>query len=154
MPTISAKFVDRIASDIGSTSDIISRQSQTNNSGWFDPRADDRFWFAYGQLYGYYGILTAAHADFHEVIAQRGLTQLWAELEEQLRASLNMQPGAESGWLIPAHLATLGFYVLRVRSNLVEDPRAKTVTPRRSRQALPSTPNAGRATMQMTMTCI
>ena len=119
------QFIDRIANDIGGTSAILRDRSEKYNSGWFDPRADDRFWFAYGQLYGYYGILTAAHADFHEVIAQRGLTQLWAELEEQLRASLNIQPaivsnGAESGWLMPAHLATLGFYVLRVRSNLVE----------------------------------
>jgi hypothetical protein len=59
------------------------------------------------------------------VIAQRRLEPLWSELEEQLRASLSIQPtiisnGAESGWLMPSHLATLGFYVLRVRSNLVE----------------------------------
>jgi hypothetical protein len=118
-------FIDRIANDIGATSAILRDRSEKYNSGWFDARADDRFWFAYGQLYGYYGILTAAHADFRDVIAQRGLTQLWSELEDQLRASLNIQPaivsnGAESGWLIPAHLATLGFYILRVRSNLVE----------------------------------
>jgi hypothetical protein len=59
------------------------------------------------------------------VIAQRGLTPRWTELEEQLRAALRIQPmvisnGDESGWFMPAHLATLGFYVLRVRSNLVE----------------------------------
>jgi hypothetical protein len=118
-------FIDRIANDIGATSAILRDRSEKYNSGWFDPRADDRFWFAYGQLYGYYGILTAAHADFSDVIAQRGLTQLWTELEDQLRASLRIQPmiisnGDESGWLMPAHLATLGFYVLRVRSNLVE----------------------------------
>jgi hypothetical protein len=46
-------------------------------------------------------------------------------VEEQLRAALNIQPfiisnGAESGWLMPSHLATMGFYVLRARSNLVE----------------------------------
>ncbi len=119
------QFIDRIANDIGGTSAILRDRSEKYNSGWFDTRADDRFWFAYGQLYGYYGILTAAHADFRDVIAQRGLTPIWAELEEQLRASLNIQPaiisnGAESGWLMPAHLATLGFYILRVRSNLVE----------------------------------
>src|SRR5665648_177975 len=119
------QFVDRIANDIGATSAILRERSENYDSGWFDTRADDRFWFAYGQLYGYYGILKAARADFHDVIAQRGLTQLWDELEEQLRASLNISPfiisnGAESGWLMPSHLATLGFYVLRVRSNLVE----------------------------------
>ena len=51
------QFLDRIAGDMGSTSDILRSRSRTSNAGWFDPRADDRFWFAYGQLYAYYGIL-------------------------------------------------------------------------------------------------
>ncbi|WP_372928225.1 DUF2333 family protein [Methyloceanibacter sp.] len=119
------QFVDRIAKDIGATSAILRERSENYSSGWFDPRADDRFWFAYGQLYAYYGILTAARTDFADVIEERRLTALWDELEEQLRASLRIQPaiisnGAEDGWLMPSHLATLGFYVLRVRSNLVE----------------------------------
>jgi hypothetical protein len=119
------QFIDRIANDIGGTSAILRDRSEKYNLGWFDTRADDRFWFAYGQLYGYYGILAAAHADFKDVIAQRGLTQLWSELEDQLRAALNIQPmiisnGAESGVLMPSHLATMGFYILRVRSNLIE----------------------------------
>jgi len=54
------QFIDRIANDIGATSAILKDRSEQYNSGWFDTRADDRFWFAYGQLYGYYGILTAA----------------------------------------------------------------------------------------------
>jgi hypothetical protein len=119
------QFVDRIANDIGATSAILRERSENYNSGWFDTRADDRFWFAYGQLYAYYGILTAARTDFADVIEERRLTALWDELEDQLRASLRIQPaiisnGAEDGWLMPSHLATLGFYVLRVRSNLVE----------------------------------
>jgi hypothetical protein len=119
------QFVDRIANDIGATSAILRDRSEQYNGGWFDTRADDRFWFAYGQLYGYYGILAAARADFHDVLAQRGLGPLWSMLEDQLRAALRVRPfiisnGAESGWLMPSHLATMGFYVLRVRSNLVE----------------------------------
>jgi hypothetical protein len=119
------QFIDRIANDIGATSAILRDRSEKYNLGWFDTRADDRFWFAYGQLYGYYGILTAARADFKDLIAQRGLTQLWSELEDQLHAALGIQPviisnGAESGVLMPSHLATMGFYILRVRSNLVE----------------------------------
>lgn len=119
------QFIDRIANDIGATSAILRERSEKYNLGWFDPRADDRFWFAYRQLYGYYGILTAAGVDFRDVIAQRRLTQLWSDLEDQLRAALRIQPliisnGAESGMLMPSHLATLGFYILRVRSNLVE----------------------------------
>ena len=51
------QFLDRIAGDMGSTSDILRSQIEASNAGWFDPRADDRFWFAYGQLYAYHGIL-------------------------------------------------------------------------------------------------
>ena len=28
--------------------------------------------------------------------------------------------GREDGWLMPTHLTTIGFYILRARSNLVE----------------------------------
>lgn len=119
------EFLDRVANDIGNTSAIIRERSEFHNGGWFDVRADDRFWFAFGQLYGYYGVLSAAGADFDSVIAQRGLTQIWTETLRQLRSALNIQPviisnGREDGWIMPTHLATMGFYILRVRSNLVE----------------------------------
>lgn len=119
------QFIDRIAGDIGSTSAILRERSENYNGGWFDTRADDRFWFAYGQLYGYYGVLSAAGSDFAQVIRERNLTNLWNDTLGQTRAALRIQPaiisnGDESGWIMPSHLATMGFYVLRVRSNLVE----------------------------------
>ena len=119
------EFLDRISNDIGSTSAIIRERSEFHNGGWFDTRADDRFWFAYGQLYGYYGILSAAGADFDAVIKARGIEPLWTESIKQLRSALKIQPaiisnGREDGWIMPTHLATMGFYILRVRSNLVE----------------------------------
>ncbi|HXV30938.1 MAG TPA: DUF2333 family protein, partial [Sinorhizobium sp.] len=118
-------FLDRIANDLGNTSAIIRERSELHNGGWFDTRADDRFWFAFGQLYGYYGILSGAGADFENVVAQRGLTPIYTETLKQLRAALRIQPliisnGREDGWIMPTHLATMGFYILRVRSNLVE----------------------------------
>jgi hypothetical protein len=118
-------FLDRIANDIGSTSDILRERSENYNLGWFDTRADDRFWFAYGQLYGYYGIMTAARADFADVVSGRGLSQLWNRLDQQFAAALRIRPfiisnGSETGWIMPTHLATMGFYILRVRTNLTE----------------------------------
>ncbi|HEY5818046.1 MAG TPA: DUF2333 family protein [Mesorhizobium sp.] len=119
------QLVDRIASDIGSTSDLIRDRSQNNNSGWFDTRADDRFWFAYGQLYGFYGIMRAVRHDFQQVFQSRGLEPLEDNLEQQFKSALRIQPliisnGSEDGWIMPTHLTTMGFYVLRVRSALVE----------------------------------
>ncbi|MFB2550603.1 DUF2333 family protein [Ensifer soli] len=119
------EFMDRVSSSIGSTSAMLRERSENYNGGWFDTRADDRFWFAYGQLYAYYGILSATGADFDGVINQRGLAPIWNESIKQLRAALRIQPliisnGREDGWIMPTHLATMGFYILRVRSNLVE----------------------------------
>src|SRR5690606_6380230 len=119
------QFLDRITSDIGSTSDILRVRIEESDAGWFDFRADDRFWFAYGQLYAYYGILVATRSDFAGVIAERNLTTLWTRMESNLRASLNVQPwiisnGNESSAFFPSHLATMGFNLLQVRSNLVE----------------------------------
>ncbi|MDI6027215.1 DUF2333 family protein [Corticibacterium sp. UT-5YL-CI-8] len=118
-------FLDRIAGDIGSTSDILRSQLEASDAGWFDPRADDRFWFAYGQLYAYYGILSATSIDFSAVIRERNITTLWDTMQVQVRDALNMQPliisnGNESSSFFPSHLATMGFNLLRARSQIVE----------------------------------
>ncbi len=46
-------------------------------------------------------------------------------MERQLRSALDMQPfivsnGSPDAWFTPSHLTTMGFYILRVRSNLVD----------------------------------
>lgn len=119
------QFLDRIAKDIGSASATIKDRSEQYNSGWFDTRADDIFWFSKGQLYAYYGILRASRADFADVVKSRGLDDIWDRMDEQLRSAVELDPlivsnGNEDGLLMPTHLTTLGFYILRVRSNLIE----------------------------------
>lgn len=119
------QFIDRIANDIGSTSASLKTRAEGYNAGWFDTRADDIFWNAKGQLYAYYGILKGARSDFSAIIESRGLAALWDEMEAQTLSAINLEPfivsnGKEDGWLMPTHLTTIGFYILRVRSNLVE----------------------------------
>ncbi len=119
------QFLDRIAKDIGSTSASIKDRSEQYNSGWFDTRADDIFWEAKGQLYAYYGILRATRADFAGVVKSRRLDDIWKRMDEQLRSAIELDPfvvsnGKEDGFIMPTHLTTIGFYILRVRANLVE----------------------------------
>ncbi|ESY13691.1 DUF2333 family protein [Mesorhizobium sp. C386A] len=119
------QYIDRISSDIGSTSAILKERAENHNNGWFDFRADDRFWFAYGQLYAYYGLMKGAQADFEDVIKEKHLSNLWDTMDAQFVSALRIQPfiianGREDGWIMPTHLTTMGFYVLRVRSNMVE----------------------------------
>ncbi len=119
------EFIDRIVGDIGSTSDLLRARMEYSDAGWFDTRADDRFWFAYGQLYAYNGIVRATHSDFGAVFSERALQRTWEKTKEQLRSALNVQPliisnGSESAFIMPSHLATIGVYLHGVRANLVE----------------------------------
>jgi len=119
------QYLDRVANDIGATSAILKDRAENYNNGWFDTRADDRFWFAYGQLYAYYGLMKGAQADFEDVIKEKHLQNLWDTMDQQFVSALRIQPfiianGREDGWLLPTHLTTMGFYILRVRSNMVE----------------------------------
>nr|WP_316655307.1 DUF2333 family protein [uncultured Gellertiella sp.] len=118
-------FIDRVANSLGGTSAILKDRAEQHANGWFDTRADDRFWFAYGQLYGYYAILSGVRADFDQVLKERNLAPIFDETLKQFRSALAIQPaiisnGREDGWIMPNHLSTMGFYILRVRSNLVE----------------------------------
>lgn len=119
------RLLDRIANDIGDTSQSIRARAELSNAGWLDVRADNEFWNALGKLYGYYGIIRAARSDFSDVVQTRNLGPLWDRMEEQMRAALDLSPlvvsnGDEDGFVMPTHLTTMGFYVLRVRENMVE----------------------------------
>lgn len=119
------RFLDQMSNTIGSTSDILDKQSRASNAGWFDTRADDRFWFTYGQLYALNGILAAARSDFKDVVGERNLVKVWNEMQDQLREALDIDPliisnGAEDAFVMPSHLSTMGFKLLRVRANMTE----------------------------------
>jgi hypothetical protein len=119
------QFLDRIAADIGSTTATLMERADSHHSGWFDTRADDLFMFAKGQMYAYHGILAAARADFREVVQFREISAIWDNMERHIEEAIRLSPliisnGAEDGWIMPSHLTTLGFYILRARSNLVE----------------------------------
>ena len=81
--------------------------------------------YAKGQLYGYYGILKATRADFSNVIESREIGDIWDNMEDHLLKAIELDPwiisnGKEDGMVMPTHLTTIGFYILRARSNLVE----------------------------------
>lgn len=118
------QFLDRVTADIGSTSEILQRRMEQANFTGFDRRADDRFWFTYGQLHGYYAILSGARADFSQVFVQRNLESLWLRVDEQFQDALRVRPwvvvNGSASSILKSHLETIGFDLLRVRSNLVE----------------------------------
>ena len=120
-----SNLLDRIAKDIGSTTAVIKDRAELHNWGWFDTRADNVFMEASGQLYAYLGLLRATREDFHEIVERRNLGSIWDTMDEQLESAVNLSPfiisnGDEDGFVMPTHLTTMGFYILRVRTNLTE----------------------------------
>lgn len=118
------QFLDRVTADIGSTSDILQKRMVDANFIGFDRRADDRYWFTYGQLYAYHGILTAMRSDFQNVFEQRNLNGLWERIDSQLTDVMSTQPflvaNGSASSIIKSHMEAIGFDLLRVRANLVE----------------------------------
>ena len=119
------RFLDQMSNTLGSTSDILGDQMLGSNAGWFDTRADDRFWQSYGQLYALNGIMAAARSDFSDVVSEKNLTKVFDEMQRQLRAAMEIDPiiisnGAEDAFMFPSHLSTMGFNLLRVRANMTE----------------------------------
>jgi hypothetical protein len=133
-------YLDHISKDLGSVVDQLSKRttarkydpkadkfvdSDGNNLGWFDFRADDLFWEARGQVYAYHGLLQATREDFKYVIETRGLKDVWDRLEEHIAEAAALEPlivsnGSRDGFIMPDHLAAMSEAILRARVNLDE----------------------------------
>ncbi|MEM7025121.1 MAG: DUF2333 family protein [Pseudomonadota bacterium] len=117
--------LDRIAADIGSSSAALDRHLD-EQSGWgLDFSADDLFYANKGRLYAYYLLLRALGEDYSRVIQERDLGTAWAQMLESFRAAATLQPwvvinGAPDSQMLPSHLASQGFFLLRARTQLRE----------------------------------
>lgn len=115
--------LDRFSADLGSASAAVGDALLEYSA--FSIYADDVFYHNKGRLYGYYMLLTALQADFQNIIAEKEVSTLWAQMLESLHAAATMDPlvvlnGDPDGVILPSHLAAQGFYLLRSRTQLKE----------------------------------
>lgn len=117
--------LERMASDLGSSSAAIAEQI-ARGSGWLpDVHADDLFYAIKGRSYAYFLLLRGLGADFAQVIAERNLQNVWNQMVDTMRQTAVLDPwvvsnGALDGQLLPNHLAAQGFLLLRARTQLRE----------------------------------
>lgn len=117
--------LDRMAIDLGSLSDQLDRQTVAGRSVFIDRRADKLFYYVKGQSYGYFMVLRALREDFGGVIEERRVRRLYDEMLTELAEAARLQPlivqnADPSALLVPNHLATQGFYLMRARAKLRE----------------------------------
>lgn len=117
--------LDRISSDLGSSSAQLDRRIQQGGGLIFDRTSDDVFYRVKGRLYGTYMILKALGADFAIVIRDKELGGAWEQMLESFRTAATLDPLMVANCdpdaqLCPSHLAAQGFYLLRARTQLQE----------------------------------
>lgn len=117
--------LERIAADLGSSSAELDRQVLHGGGIFFDFTSDDVFYRSKGKLYAYALLLRALGRDFQNVIAERSLGTVWRQMEESMFAAAELQPwvvinGDPESQILPSHLASQGFFLLRARVQLRE----------------------------------
>ncbi|OSQ31673.1 DUF2333 family protein [Thalassospira sp. MCCC 1A03138] len=115
--------LNRFANDLGSASALID--DKVEDPSLFDRTSDDVFYATKGRLYAYSLILRDLGTDFEQVINERQVAPAWAEMIGSLQAAAALDPlvvvnGSADGIVFPNHLAGLGFYLLRARTQMRE----------------------------------
>lgn len=117
--------LDRIALDIGSSTAALDKQISEHAGDWIDFQSDDVFYSVKGQAYAYFLVLRELGYDFENVIRERDLSATWAQMLESMERAAMLEPliiinARPDAILRPSHLAALGFYVLRARTQIRE----------------------------------
>ncbi len=117
--------IDRFALDLGATSAALDEHIAQHSSDIIDFQADNLFYTVKGQTYAYYLLLRELGRDYQNLIAEREMTNAWAQLLEEMRYAAELSPwvvinGDPDALMRPSHLAAQGFYVLRARTKLRE----------------------------------
>lgn len=116
--------LERISADLGSASAVIDSHID-DGSFLIDFDADDIFYQTKGRIYAYYLVLVGFREDFGQIINERELGKAWDQMLASLRRAAELDPlvvtnGDPDGQLLPSHLASQGFYLLRARTQLKE----------------------------------
>lgn len=118
-------MLERIATDMGSSSAVIDTHIRDYENSWFDPQAADKFFFIKGRMYADYMLLRELKRDFPDLIKEKQLEATWNNMLLSLREGAELRHffvfnGAVNSQIIPNHLAVQGFYLMRARTQLQE----------------------------------
>ena len=118
------EVLDRMSSDLGSSSATIATHIETQ-SGLSFRTAADLFYHTKGRLYVDYMLLRELRKDFGEVIKSKELDNAWQQLLDSLNEGMTLGNfliinAAPDSQIFPNHLATQGFFVLRSRTQMRE----------------------------------
>ena len=117
--------LERIATDLGSSSGTIAAHIRANKGDFIDPQADEIFYFVKGRMYAIYLIMRELEKDYGALMDEKQLRTVWKQTMDSLGAGatlsnffiFNADPNSQ---FFPNHLAAQGFYLMRARIQLKE----------------------------------
>ena len=117
--------LDRIAADLGSASATTDARIAENAPILFDFVSDDIFYRNKGLLYGYFLLLRELGRDYADLLTERRIETAWTQMLHSFLEAATLQPfvvinGAPSSQVMPSHLASQGFFLLRARVQVRE----------------------------------
>lgn len=117
--------LERFVNDLGSASAIIDDHLRQHAGFPISFSADDIFYQTKGRLYAYFMILRALGEDFQQLLADRNLETVWAQMLQSAEEAAVQQPwvvlnGGTSSQFVPSHLASQGFLLMRFRTQMRE----------------------------------
>lgn len=117
--------LDRIALDVGSASAAIDRQIHEGSGLWIDTQSDDVFYSVKGQAYAYYMLLRELREDYANIVRDKELGSAWDQMLASFAAGADLKPlivhnAKPDAVILPNHLASMGFYMLRARTQIRE----------------------------------
>lgn len=118
-------MLDRIATDIGADAAAAANHAAEAGTRIWDTKVDDIYYTTKGRLFGYLIILRGLEQDFSQILSERGLDAVWAEMIGSLETASALNPlmimnGTPDGLIVPNHLSAQGFALLQARAKLRE----------------------------------
>lgn len=116
--------LERIASDLGSSSAALAEQVE-GGSGFMFLTSADLYYHTKGRMYANYLILRELEKDFANVIEEKQLQQAWSQMLDSLKAGMKLDNfvvfnAAPDAQFFPNHLAAQGFFLMRARTQIRE----------------------------------
>lgn len=116
--------LDRVALSLGAASAMLADHVDQYSGDLWDTKDDDIFYDVRGRAYAAILILEGLRTDYADLIAQRGLENVWNEMQDSLKLLLEVDPlvvmNGDPDGMIKNHLSEQGFALLRARTQLRE----------------------------------
>ncbi|MGQ0741398.1 MAG: DUF2333 family protein [Alphaproteobacteria bacterium] len=124
-PRFLSALLAQAAADMDALSASINAHLDARTGFFISSSADDLFYTAKGQQYGYYIVLKGAERDFADTIRTHGLSVPWRQMMNSLRHGATLRPwfvmnGSPDSLVFPCPLCGEGYYLLRAQLQMRE----------------------------------